>query len=173
MSDKRTWGDSLEAVKGRQAAPATSNGKVVKLYADGDDDTPELSGDYKAVATPSLKPLVDLFVILGSDQLKPGGKRFWTFQYVHLDTPGTIGYDDDGQVVTFSYNGRRPVALTLRGRELVMASRHLSRHRIAWLRVADEELSPEEAVDEDGQPVPFIRSITIADALTGEVLGGG
>jgi hypothetical protein len=76
-------------------------------------------------------------------------------------------------VVTLYFLGGRPVTVIVRGRKLLLIARYISRHRMAWLRVGDDEPSAEAAVDDAGEPVPFISSITIIDSVTGEILAGG
>jgi hypothetical protein len=134
---------------------------------------PVMAGDYKAAAVPSTGPLVELWVILGSEHATPGQVRYWIFQYVHLDSRGTVGTDEDGQVVTLHFLGGRPVTMIVHGRDLLLLTRYVSKHRMAWLRVADDELNPADAVDGNGKPVPFIASITIIETATGEILAGG
>jgi len=174
MSDKRSWNDTLELEK-RRAAPAAAD-HVVNLFPLG-GDTALLGGlgaDYKAAAVPDSGNIVRLWIILGKkESSKPGGKRHWGFLYVHLASGFTIGYDDDGMVFTCRFTGPDPMTIVIRGRNLMAICDYISLHRMGWIRVGDEELSPDEAVDDKGQPVPFITSITISDTATGEVLAGG
>jgi hypothetical protein len=138
---------------------------------------PGLGPDYIAAATPDNGNIVRIwFIMAASELLKPGGKRHHGFFYVDMFSGFTIGQDDDGLVFTFSFTTPERVLVIVRGRHLELICDYISLHRMAWIRVADAELSPDDpvAVDDNGKPlpVPFITSITIVNA-TGEIIAGG
>jgi hypothetical protein len=167
MSDK--WDDVIERERRKTAAP----GKVLPLLSPDLSALPGPGDDYKAAAVPANGELTRLWCIMGKDQFRAGGKPYRFFQYVHLDSDGEVGFDQHGQVLSFRFSGMTPVLITVRGRNLIQICDYISLHRLPWIRVADRDFLPGEAMDAGGNPVPIITGITISEARTGEVLAGG
>ncbi len=147
--------------------------KIIQFPSPEASALPGPGGDYQAAAGPANNELTRLWCIMGSDQFKPGGKAYRCFQYVHLDSDGHIGFDQHGQVLTFRFTGMTPVLVLVRGRNLIQIGDYISLHRMPWIRVADRDFAPDEAVDKDGKPLPIITGISISEARTGEVLATG
>lgn len=161
-----------EKLRERREPPADE--KVIPLFdaLHGDAALPGPDADYRAAGRPTNAPLTRLACCMGRTNFRAGGYAYHFFQYVHLDSGAAFGFDQDGQVLTFRFAGTRPMLLTVRGRNLLQVMDHIQMHRCPWIRVADRDFAPRDATDEDGQPRPIITHLLIAEAGTGELLGG-
>ena len=71
---------------------------------------------------PNGESLTRLVCIMGRDGFQPGGKAYRFFQYVHLDSDTDFGFTKDGQAVTLRFAGMKPVAVIVRGRNLLRSA---------------------------------------------------
>lgn len=77
-----------------------------------------------------------------------------SFQYVHLDSDGEFGHDENGQffVVRFTWGtGSQRMEVTVRGRNLWRMYDYIQLHRWPYLRVADRDFA--------GDKEPVVTSI--------------
>lgn len=162
MRDKN-WNDLME----KERAKTQSPGGVAPLLAELSEDVslPDASSDYKASSFQASRGLVRLCIVMGGREFKPGGKPYRAFQYVHMDSDSDFAFEVDGQVMTLRFSGLAPVTITVRGRNLLKIWDYIQLHRMAWIRQADRDFTSDEAVDGNGRPLPFIRSIEITPVL--------
>lgn len=115
-----------------------------------ESNLPDPSRGYEPYSRPSNKPLYTLHCVLGRD-----GYR--SFQYVHLDSDGSLSVDERGHVVQLRFCGSKTMAVTIRGRNLWRLYDYLHQHRIAWVMRVDRGRD----FAQDSEPV--VNSIDIEE----------
>jgi hypothetical protein len=111
---------------------------------DGDRDSatewmlPVAGSEYQAFGKPASTPLCSLHFGLGK-----AGYR--SFQYMHLDSDSSFGVDGKGHVIVVRFAGIKPVAITIRGRNLSKLYSNLHEHRTPWIMRADRDFGDDDA----------------------------
>ncbi len=134
-----TWDEVLE--KTRRVTPPASDRLASLHAAEGNALLPGCGDPYKAAGPESGESLTRLVCIMGRDGFQPGGKAYRFFQYVHLDSDTDFGFTKDGQAVTLRFAGMKPVAVIVRGRNLLRICDCIHLHRMPWIRVADRDFA--------------------------------
>ena len=158
----RDWNEVME-----QERQKLQGGKVVPLFPSPHESAlPGEQTDYKAASMPASGGLTQAGGDSRAQEFRNGGTPYHAFQYVHLGAEATLGFTPEGQVMSLHFTGMEPKILTIRGRNLLQIMDYIQLHRIHWIRQADRDFSPDEAVDDNGQPLPFIERIEITPAMT-------
>jgi hypothetical protein len=137
MSGER-WDEMLEQARGGSTpAMDTANGRVVPVAEES--LLPGPGDPYRAAGMPDTQPLTRLCCIMSRDGFQKGGQAYRYFQYVHLDSNTSLGFTEQGQVITLRFAGSKTVEVRIVGRNLLRICDGIHQHRIPWLRVADRD----------------------------------
>jgi hypothetical protein len=152
------WDEMLEQTR-RGAPPAmdTANGPVAPVAEES--LLPGPGDPYRAAGAPDPQPLTRLCCIMGRDGFQRGAQAYRYFQYVHLDSDTSLGFTDQGQVITLRFAGSKTVEVTIYGRNLLRICDGIHQHRIPWVRMADRDFRG------GGEPgnAPIITGISVEE----------